>query len=244
MGAQRGPGRAPAPHAIEGVEMHRILLVEDDAMIVSTLTELLCGEGYAVDAAATQGAAIEAALADPPSLILLDVTLAEGDGFAVCAAVKRERPQVPVIFLTASGDEFNTVTGIQMGADDYIAKPFRPRELLARVAAAIRRAEPGRTAISLGPVTIDPERARVERDGSEIVLSALEYRMLMLFATNAGKIVTRDQIREALWDDAGAYIEENTLSVYIKRLRGKIEDDPAEPSLIVTVRGVGYKVMG
>jgi len=149
-----------------------------------------------------------------------------------------------VIFLTASADELNTVTGIQMGAEDYIAKPFRPRELLARVAAAIRRAQPGRAVITLGPLSIDPERARVERDGREVILSALEYRMLMLFALNAGKIVTRDQIREALWDDAGAYIEENTLSVYIKRLRGKIEDDPADPSIVVTVRGMGYRVVG
>lgn len=224
--------------------MHRILLVEDDAMIIETLTELLEGEGYDVESVSTQADAIACALSRPPALILLDVTLAEGNGFAVCAAVKHERPQVPVIFLTASADEFTTVAGIQMGAEDYISKPFRPRELLARVAAAIRRAQPGHTTISLGPLVIDPERARVERDGREVVLSALEYRMLMLFATNAGKVVTRDQIREALWDDAGAYIEENTLSVYIKRLRGKIEDDPAEPSLVMTVRGVGYKVLG
>jgi len=224
--------------------VHRILLVEDDPMIVSTLTELLEGEGYDVEGAATQGAAVERALSRPPSLVLLDVTLADGNGFAVCAAIKRERPQVPVIFLTASADELNTVTGIQMGAEDYIAKPFRPRELLARVAAAIRRAQPGRAVITLGPLSIDPERARVERDGREVILSALEYRMLMLFALNAGKIVTRDQIREALWDDAGAYIEENTLSVYIKRLRGKIEDDPADPSIVVTVRGMGYRVVG
>lgn len=223
---------------------HRILLVEDDPMIVSTLTELLVGEGYVVETASTQAGAIAAALTDPPTLVLLDVTLEEGSGFAVCTAIKRERPQVPVIFLTASADELNTVAGIQMGADDYIAKPFRPRELLARVAAVIRRAQPGHAQITLGPITIDTERARVERDGREINLSALEYRMLMLFATNAGRVVTRDMIRDALWDDAGAYIEENTLAVYIKRLRAKIEEDPASPRLLVTVRGMGYRVAG
>ena len=128
-----------------------------------------------------------------------------------------------------------------MGADDYVAKPFRPRELVARIRAAIRRARPERTVLRLGRVTIDPDRAHVEKDGREIALSALEYRLLLLFAKNAGRLVTRDMMREALWDDAGAYVEENTLSVYIKRLRDKLEDDPAEPSLIVTVRGLGYR---
>lgn len=158
--------------------------------------------------------------------------------------MKAERPEVPVIFLTASDDEFNTVTGLTMGADDYVAKPFRPRELLARIAAALRRAHPGRRALRLGPLAIDPDRARVERDGAEVALSALEYRLLLLFAANPGKLVTREAIRDALWDEAGTYIEENTLSVYIKRLRDKIEDDPAHPSLIVTVRGLGYRARG
>lgn len=225
----------------------RILLVEDDPMIVQTLSELLVGEGYAVDAVSTQADAIEQALAPTGgaySLVLLDVSLAQGSGFAVCAAVKQERPGLPVIFLTASDDEFSTVTGIQMGADDYVAKPFRPRELLARVGACIRRSRPQSQRVMLGPLSIDTERARVERGGQEVPLSALEYRLLLLFAKNAGRLVTRDMIREALWDDAGAYIEENTLSVYIGRLRSKIEDDPANPQLIVTARGLGYKVAG
>ena len=235
----------------------RILLVEDDPAIVEALSELLAGEGYAVDHAATQERAIELSLGKgaalpghaasteaPYQLVLLDVTLAQGNGFAVCAAIKQATPQVPVIFLTASDDEFNTVTGIQMGADDYVAKPFRPRELLARIAAAIRRSQPQRHIISFGPLHIDTDRARVERSGQELALSALEYRLLLLFATNPGKLVTRDRIRDALWDDAGTYIEENTLSVYIKRLRDKIEDDPAHPSLIATVRGMGYQARG
>lgn len=223
----------------------RILLVEDDPLIVESLTELLAGEGYSVATASTQRDAIERGLGDSACrLVLLDISLADGNGFAVCSAVKAERPEVPVIFLTASDDEFNTVTGLTMGADDYVAKPFRPRELLARIAAALRRAQPGRRALRLGPLAIDPDRARVERDGAEVALSALEYRLLLLFAANPGKLVTREAIRDALWDEAGTYIEENTLSVYIKRLRDKIEDDPAHPSLIVTVRGLGYRARG
>lgn len=223
----------------------RILLVEDDPLIVESLTELLVGEGYSVATASTQRDAIERALGDSACrLVLLDISLADGNGFAVCSAVKAERPEVPVIFLTASDDEFNTVTGLTMGADDYVAKPFRPRELLARIAAALRRAQPGRRVLRLGPLAIDPDRARVERDGAEVALSALEYRLLLLFAANPGKLVTREAIRDALWDEAGTYIEENTLSVYIKRLRDKIEDDPAHPSLIVTVRGLGYRARG
>lgn len=229
----------------------RILLVEDDPAIVSALTELLEGEGYAVDTAATQTAALARALpsgtnsARSYALVLLDVSLAEGNGFAVCGALKQAVPELPVMFLTASSDEFTTVTGLELGADDYIAKPFRPRELLARIASVLRRTQPAsRRAITLGPLTIDPDRAHVERAGEEIALSALEYRLLLLFATHPGKLVTRDQIRDALWDDAGTYIEENTLTVYIKRLRDKIEEDPAHPALITTVRGLGYRALG
>ena len=226
----------------------RILLVEDDPYIVEALTELLASAGYAVDAADAQDDAI-ALVAGPGrahlyQLVLLDVTLKQGNGFAVCAAIKQAAPELPVIFLTASDDEFNTVTGLTMGADDYIAKPFRPRELLARIATTIRRSQPSRRIVSLDALRIDTERAHVERDGQEIVLSALEYRLLLLFATNPGKLVTRDMIRDALWDDAGTYIEENTLSVYIKRLRDKIERDPSRPEIIQTVRGLGYKARG
>lgn len=227
----------------------KILLVEDDPTIVESLTELLATEGYATDHAATQADAIARAVpaaggTSPYALVLLDVTLAEGNGLAVCGAIKHAVPSLPVIFLTASGDEFTTVTGLELGADDYIAKPFRPRELLARIAATIRRSQPAKRVISFGPLAIDTDRATVERAGREVALSALEYRLLLLFATNPGKVVTRDMIRDALWDDAGTYIEENTLSVYIKRLRDKIEDDPAHPQLIATVRGLGYKALG
>ena len=225
------------------MEPLRILLAEDDPLIVEGLSELLAREGFVVESSPTQLGAVELALRPHAdfALALVDLTLAQGNGFAVMNAIKAATPQVPVIFLTASDDELNTVTGLSMGADDYVAKPFRPRELVARIQAAIRRARPERTTLSLGPVTIDLDRAYVEKDGEEVMLSALEYRLLLLFAKNAGKLVTRDMMRDALWDDAGAFVEENTLSVYIKRLRDKLEDDPAAPRLIVTVRGLGYK---
>ena len=223
--------------------MLRILLAEDDPLIVEGLSELLANEGYVVDSAPTQAGAIELACRPHAdyALALVDLTLAEGNGFAVCSAIKSAAPDVPVIFLTAADDELNTVTGLSMGADDYVAKPFRPRELVARIQAAVRRARPERTVLRLGRVQIDPDRAHVEKDGREVTLSALEYRLLLLFAKNAGKLVTRDMMRDALWDDAGAYVEENTLSVYIKRLRDKLEDDPSAPTLIVTIRGLGYR---
>lgn len=223
----------------------RILLVEDDPIIIESLAELLASEGYAVDVTATEKGAVAkaASQAEPPSLVLLDVTLAQGNGFAACHAIKKVRPELPVIFLTASDDEVSTVFGIQLGAEDYVAKPFRPRELLARIAAAIKRAQPGRRALVLGPLTIDTDRGVVERDGEEVLLSALEYRLLLFFAMNEGKVVTREAIRDVLWDTAGTYIEENTLSVYIKRLRNKIEDDPCKPRIILTVRGAGYKAV-
>lgn len=222
----------------------RVLLVEDDPTITRTLSELLRAEGYDVDACAGQDEAIHLSCEqnDAYDLVLLDVTLAQGNGFAVCSAMKQARPQTPVIFLTASGDEFNTVAGLSMGADDYVAKPFRPRELMARIASVLRRSRPeAQKTIALGPVAIDPERARVTKAGREITLSALEYRLLLLFATNPGKLVTREMLRDTLWDAAGAYVEENTLSVYVRRLREKIEDDPSHPQLIATVRGLGYK---
>lgn len=228
--------------------MAHILLVEDDPIITSSLCELLGAEGYNVKSCTTQEEAIQLVCSSATSnrfdLVLLDIALASGNGFTVCKAIKQRHPSLPVLFLTASGDEYSTVTGLGMGADDYIAKPFRPNELLARIGAALRRSHPEHTLVHLGSVSIDPERAYVSRNGKELILSALEYRLLLLLATHKGHLVTRDMIRDALWDDAGAYIEENTISVYIKRLRDKIEDDPSHPQYIVTIRGMGYKIYG
>lgn len=219
----------------------RILLVEDDAAIVAALSELLASEGYEVESASRQDAAIDLLATSSYDLALLDVSLEQGSGFAVCAAAREVAPAMPVVFLTASDDEYSTVAGLDMGAVDYIAKPFRARELLARVNAALRRIQGQPTSLMLGDVEIDPVSATVRKRGEEVVLSALEYRLLLLFAQNSGSLISRERMRSALWDSAGEYVSDNAINVYVKRLREKIEDDPSGPRLVVTVRGLGYK---
>lgn len=175
-------------------------------------------------------------------IALLDVTLAQGNGFAVCAAAREAAPEMPVIFLTASDDEYSTVAGLDMGAVDYIAKPFRARELISRIRGALRRTSSASNVLSAGDVRLDVASAAVTKDGREVFLSALEYRLLLYFLQHKGKLVTRENLRDAIWDSAGEYVSDNALNVYVKRLREKVETDPAEPQLIVTVRGLGYKV--
>ena len=220
--------------------MERILLVEDDAAIVESLSQLLRQQGFQVSCAFSQAGAL-ALLSQPFDLMLLDVSLPDGSGFSVCAAARHTAPELPVIFLTASDDELSVVTGLDMGAEDYIAKPFRPLELLSRIRTALRRKGKAAAPLRLLDVTVDPGRGRVEKAGREIVLSALEYKLLMLFLTHPGTVMSRDVLLSELWDAGGDYVTDNTLTVYIKRLREKLEDDPQNPRLIKTVRGLGYK---
>lgn len=219
-----------------------VLVVEDDRAIAEGLRDLLSGEGYEVSVAATQDDALALLNVRSFDLALLDVSLPQGNGFSVCAAARTVAPQMPVIFLTASDDEYSTVAGLDMGAADYIAKPFRARELLSRMRAALRRSGSLSSVLRIGDVTVDVTAAQVTKAGREVALSALEYRLLLHFAQSRGRLVTRDSLRDAIWDSAGEYVSDNALNVYIKRLRGKIEDDPADPHLIVTVCGLGYKV--
>ena len=220
----------------------RVLLVEDDHAIVRALTDLLEGEGFTVRSCATQDGACAALAAEDFDIALLDVTLAQGNGFAVCAAAREAAPEMPVIFLTASDDEYSTVAGLDMGAVDYIAKPFRARELVSRIRGALRRTSSASNVLTVGDVRLDVASAAVTKDGREVFLSALEYRLLLYFLQHKGKLVTRENLRDAIWDSAGEYVSDNALNVYVKRLREKVETDPAEPELIVTVRGLGYKV--
>ena len=170
------------------------------------------------------------------------MTLAQGNGFAVCAAAREVAPDMPVIFLTASDDEYSTVAGLDMGAVDYIAKPFRARELVSRMRGALRRTSPADNVLTVGDVRLNVTSGAVTRGGTEVFLSALEYRLLLYFLQHKGKLVTREMLRDAIWDSAGEYVSDNALNVYIKRLREKVEADPSDPSIIVTVRGLGYKV--
>ncbi|WP_304856200.1 response regulator transcription factor [Adlercreutzia caecimuris] len=220
----------------------RVLLVEDDGAIVRTLSELLADEGFSVITEATQDGACARLAAESFDIALLDVTLAQGNGFAVCAAAREVAPDMPVIFLTASDDEYSTVAGLDMGAVDYIAKPFRARELVSRMRGALRRTSPADNVLTMGDVRLNVTSGAVTRGGTEVFLSALEYRLLLYFLQHKGKLVTREMLRDAIWDSAGEYVSDNALNVYIKRLREKVEADPSDPSIIVTVRGLGYKV--
>lgn len=221
--------------------MTKILLVEDDKAIVANLTEFLNSEGYAVESVSGQTAALNLLVDKKVDLVLLDVSLAEGNGFAACKAIKAEY-DIPVIFLTASGDEYSTVTGFDLGADDYIPKPFRPRELVSRIKNVLRLTGNTGKTVKLGDVVVDTEKGTAMKNNKDLFLSALEYRLLLVFINNRGMVLTRNQLLDAIWDVAGEYVNDNTLTVYIKRLREKIEDDPANPQIILTVRGIGYKV--
>ncbi len=218
-------------------------MVEDDKKIARNLTRLLCAQEYDVTHVATQAEALAALAANRFDLALVDISLPDGNGFAVCTEIK-QRQDMPVIFLTASGDEASVVTGLNIGADDYVTKPFRPRELVARIAAALRKAKPALSSFEICGLHVDTSAGLVKKDGREVLLSALEYRLLLVFVNNPGNIITRDRLLNELWDAAGEFVTDNTLTVYIKRLREKIEDDPANPQIILTVRGTGYRLGG
>lgn len=221
--------------------MTEILLVEDDKGIVANLTEYLTSEGYSVKSASGQAGAMKLLESERFDLALLDISLSDGNGFAVCSAIKADYG-IPVIFLTASSDEYSTVTGFEIGADDYISKPFRPRELVTRIRNILRLTRGAGTVIHLGELTVDTVKGTVNKNGRDLYLSALEYRLFLVFLSNRGMVLTRSQLLEAIWDIAGEFVNDNTLTVYIKRLREKIEDDPQNPTVIKTVRGLGYKV--
>jgi len=224
--------------------MFNIFLVEDDKAIAKNLTLLLRAEGFSVVHADSQTRALEVLRSGEHKfdLALLDISLPDGNGFAVCAEVRADN--IPVVFLTASGDEASVLIGFNMGADDYITKPFRPLELLARIKATLRRTGGSAAVVKLGDLSVDTGSSVVTKGEQEVFLSALEYRLLLVFINNRGSIITRTKLLDELWDSAGEFVNDNTLTVYIKRLREKIEDDAANPQIILTVRGMGYKLGG
>lgn len=221
----------------------KILLVEDDREIIKNLLLLLKAEGFSVVGARTKSEASEKILEQKFDLALVDISLPDGNGYAVCTEI-RAAQDIPVIFLTASGDEASVVTGLNMGADDYIIKPFRPREMIARIRAALRKGTQVYPVFEMGGLTVDTANGIVKKAGREIFLSALEYRLLLVFINSPQSVITRQRLLDELWDAAGEFVNDNTLTVYIKRLREKIEDDPSKPKSILTVRGMGYRLGG
>lgn len=221
--------------------MKQIFLVEDDREIAKNLALLLKAEGFSVVHAKTRAEAEEKISGQRFDLALVDISLPDGNGYVVCTRI-REAQDIPIIFLTASGDEASVVTGLNMGADDYITKPFRPRELVARIRAALRKSGHGSCVFETGGLSVDMGAGIVKKNGAEVFLSALEYRLLLVFINNPDSIITRQRLLDELWDAAGEFVNDNTLTVYIKRLREKVEDDPAEPRIILTVRGMGYRL--
>lgn len=223
--------------------MTHVLLVDDDTSIVSNLRTFLNQEGFQVTSANNQKETID--LLDSGQyhfdLALLDVSLPDGSGFSLCSAIKANS-DIPVIFLTVSDDEYSVVAGLDLGADDYIPKPFRPRELISRMNSVLRRYHRGSQPLEYHELKADTVRGLVYKNNVELTLSALEYRLLLLFLSNQGIVLTRSRLLDELWDMAGEFVNDNTLTVYIKRLREKIEADPAHPEYIKTIRGLGYKL--
>lgn len=223
-------------------------MVEDDKTIASGLEYTLQQDGYQTilcpDAACAKRV-IDKQLTEI-DLCLFDLSLPDGSGYELCELVKK-RSDKPVIFLTAFDDEVNVVMGLDMGADDYITKPFRIRELLSRIKSVLRRYQKQAQAksnpvIVIENIQINTLEGKVFKNGEEVFVTALEYRLFLIFANHIGQVLTRSQLLERIWDVAGDFVNDNTLTVYIKRLRQKLEDDPQRPSLIKTIRGMGYKV--
>lgn len=221
--------------------MIKILIIEDDATIVKNLSELLRQEGFAIDSALNCKEAENKIETKQFDLVLLDVLLPDGNGFSLCKKIKSVTAY-PVIFLTASADEFSVVTGLDIGADDYIEKPYRPRELISRIKSVLRRTGKSQSMLTLGNISVDMDKGIVTKNGKDVFLSALEYRLFLVFLNNPGVTLTRNKLLSEIWDIAGDFVNDNTLTVYIKRLREKVEDDIQNPKIILTVRGLGYKL--
>lgn len=221
--------------------MKRIFLVEDDKTIAKNLILLLRSEDFTVNHASTHGDAIATLAVNKFDLALIDISLPDGNGFTLCTEIK-ETQDVPVIFLTASGDEASVVTGLNIGADDYIIKPFRPRELIARIGSALRKSGRSPSTFEICGLHVNMASGIVKKNGNEVFLSPLEYRLLLMLISNPKSIITRSRLLDELWDAAGEFVNDNTLTVYIKRLREKIETNPASPQIILTVRGTGYRL--
>ncbi len=223
--------------------MSRILVVDDEAHIRELLSLYLRQEGYEVEEAQDGPAALELVRRSPPDLVILDIMLPGMDGWEVCRRL-REISAVPVIMLTARDDEEDSIRGLDLGADDYVTKPFSPRQLLARVRAVLRRAGSANAedqeVITVGRVRLDYRARELYVDGRRVDCTGKEMDLLWLFMSNPRRVFTRSELLERVWGYS-AYVDERTVDVHVRKLRQKVEEDPSHPRLIVTVWGVGYK---
>lgn len=226
--------------------MNKILLLEDDAGLIEGLLYSLRKNGFEVEAVRTVGKAMKyLPEINQYDVLILDVTLPDGTGFDVCEKVRKQNHQIPILFLTASDEEVSIIRGLDSGGDDYVTKPFKLGELCSRIRALLRRAGGAdgekNAFMECGDITIDLAGSRVTLKGKMVDLTNAEYRLLCLLVRNANRIVTRDIILNELWDDTGSFVDDNTLSVYVRRLREKVETDPSHPEHLITIRGFGYQ---
>ena len=223
--------------------MSSILWVEDDLSLIYGLEYSIQKNGFSVDVARTVEEALQIYKEKNYDLLLLDVSLPDGDGFDICKRV-REASNVPIIFLTASDEEVNVVMGLDMGGDDYITKPFKLNELISRIKALLRRynfTSENVTELKSNNITVKLLENRVFKNEIELELTTAEYKLLCLLMKNKNIVLTRKNILDKLWDGNGSFVDDNTLSVYVRRLRNKIEDNPENPKILLTVRRMGYK---
>ncbi len=228
----------------------RVLVVDDDEKVAEVLSRYLEREGYDVDCCGDGAVALDRALSDPPDLVVLDIMLPGMDGLSVCRRLRAIAP-VPIILLTARGEDADRIIGLELGADDYVVKPFSPREVVARVRAVLRRsrgdgptgaAPGGPTALEAGELSIELGARRAWRRGQPLGLRAREFELLAFLMRNQGRAFTREELLEHVW--GYAYGDTATVTVHVRRLRDKIEEDPAKPTHLVTVWGVGYRFDG
>lgn len=233
-----------SPRSERGIGMKRVLIIEDDKDIVELVRYNLANEGFQVSAAFDGSIGLSTLREKPPDLLLLDLMLPKLSGLEICREIRRDDSlnRLPILMLTARGDEADRVVGLEMGADDYVTKPFSPRELLARVKALLRRAEPPTDSprtIEVGKLAVDPASYRVSHNGKPVPLSTLEFRLLYYLASRPNRVFTRDQLLDAVWG-TDRFVTPRSVDVYVRRLREKIESDPENPAYLKTVRGAGY----
>ena len=220
----------------------RTLLITEDLPAAGRLARFLYSENFQIKVATTSAHSMDILSCESVDIVLLDISSAES-GYPLCHTIK-EQFDIPVIIISPLDDEQSVVTGLDMGGDDYITKPFSNRELLSRIKSVLRRGNRSRYILEYKDIRVDTIKGLVTKDGRELFLSALEYRLLLVFLSNKGRVLSREILLEEIWDIGGGYVSDNTLTVYIKRIREKIEDTPSTPQIIKTVRGKGYRLGG